>query len=489
MTSTFHGIEVNKRGLFAQQTALNTTAHNVSNANTAGYTRQRVNLEAANAIPVPGLNTATTAGQLGTGVQATEIQRMREVYLDNQYRSQNKHFGYYESKQSGLTQIEGILNEPSDNGLQNVMDKFWQSWEDLSQNPQEASTRSVVVERALAVSDTFTALYTQLSELQNNKDEELKSKVQDVNSIATQIADLNSQINKLVPSGYQPNDLYDKRDLLIDKLSKLADTKITNAANGMVNVTIDGQPLVTEQNFNAMVATENPTTGLVDITLGGAAFTPISGSLAGIYENRSGDIPQMMNKLDILASNFTRELNKVHREGVSITDLQAGNTAKSDIPFFVDSSDASKDPTGANKISVNPLIRGNLNNIATAKPASAATGDGSNALDIAKIKYQTLAITNADGTIAATTNLDDYYRYTISELGTQSQEVQRQVENTELMTEQIESQRQSVSGVSIDEEMAEMVKYQSAYSSSARMMTTVDEMLDKLINGMGRVGL
>ncbi|MED1791112.1 flagellar hook-associated protein FlgK [Brevibacillus nitrificans] len=489
MTSTFHGIEVNKRGLFAQQTALNTTAHNVSNANTAGYTRQRVNLEATNAIPVPGLNTATTAGQLGTGVQATDIQRMREIYLDNQYRSQNKHYGYYESKQSGLTQIEGILNEPSDNGLQSVMDKFWQSWEDLSQNPQEASTRSVVVERALAVSDTFSALYTQLSELQNNKDEELKSKVQDINSIATQIADLNSQINKLVPSGYQPNDLYDKRDLLIDKLSKLADTKITNAANGMVNVTIDGQPLVTEQTSSALVATENPATGLVDITLGGAAFTPISGGLAGIYENRSVDIPQMMNKLDILASNFTRELNRVHREGVNITSLQAGSTAKSDVPFFVDSSDPTKDPTGASKIQVNPLIRGNLNNIATAKPASAATGDGSNALDIAKIKYQTISITNADGTIAATTNLDDFYRYTISELGTQSQEVQRQAENTELMAGQIEAQRQSVSGVSIDEEMAEMIKYQSAYSSSARMMTTVDEMLDKIINGMGRVGL
>lgn len=489
MTSTFHGLEVNKRGLFAQQTALNTTAHNVSNANTEGYTRQRVNLEATNAIPVPGLNTSTTAGQLGTGVQATEIQRMREIYLDNQYRSQNKHYGYYEAKQSGLSQIESILNEPSDNGLQSVMDKFWQSWEDLSQNPQEASTRSVVVERGMAVSDTFSALYTQLSELQNNMDEELKAKVQDINSIATQIADLNSQINKLVPSGYQPNDLYDKRDLLIDKLSKLADTQITNAANGMVNVTIDGQPLVTEQTATAMLATENPATGLADISLGGAAFTPKSGALAGVYEARSVDIPNMMNKLDILAANFTRELNNVHREGISLTDIKAGSTAKSDIPFFVDAEDPSKDPTGASKIQINPLITGNLDNIATAKTVNPATGDGSNALDISKIKYKSISITNADGTIAATTSLDDYYRYTISDLGTQTQETQRQAENTEMMTAQIESQRQSVSGVSIDEEMAEMIKFQSAYSASARMMTTVDEMLDKIINGMGKVGL
>lgn len=489
MTSTFHGIEVSKRGIFAQQTALNTTAHNVSNANTPGYTRQRVNLQATNAIPVPSLQSSTAVGQLGTGVEANGIQRLREIYLDNQYRSQNKHFGYYEAKQSGLSQIEDILGEPSDTGLQSVMDRFWQSWEDLSQNPQEASTRAVVVERGMAVADTFSSIYTQLSELQNNLDEELKTKVQDINSIATQIADLNSQISKLVPSGYQPNDLYDKRDLLIDKLSKMTDTQITNGTNGMINITIDGQPLVNGQTSVQMLATENQTTGLVDITIGGAAFTPQSGSLAGVYEARSVDIPNMVNQLDILATNFARELNNVHREGVSITSLNAGSTTKSDIPFFVDAADPTKDPTGANKLRVNPLITGNLNNIATAKPGNTATGDGSNALDISKIKYQTISIKNLDGTVAATTNLDDFYRYTVSDLGTQSQEAKRQAENTELMTGQIDSQRQSVSGVSIDEEMAEMIKYQNAYSSSARMMTTIDEVLDKLINGMGRVGL
>lgn len=149
MRSTFHGIEVSKRGLFAQQSALNTTGHNIANANTEGYTRQRVNMQATTGLPYVGLNTSVEPGLLGTGVNVVGIQRIREEFLDVQLRSENKHFGYWEAKSDGLLKIETIMNEPSDTGLQKVMDQFWQSWQDLSQHPETASTRAVVLQRGL----------------------------------------------------------------------------------------------------------------------------------------------------------------------------------------------------------------------------------------------------------------------------------------------------------------------------------------------------
>ncbi|TGV31007.1 flagellar hook-associated protein FlgK [Mesorhizobium sp. M00.F.Ca.ET.186.01.1.1] len=505
MRSTFHGIEVSKRGLFAQQSALNTTGHNIANANTEGYTRQRVNMQATTGLPYVGLNTSVEPGLLGTGVNVVGIQRIREEFLDVQLRSENKHFGYWEAKSDGLLKIETIMNEPSDTGLQKVMDQFWQSWQDLSQHPETASTRAVVLQRGIALQETFASLSTSLKEMQRDFDNVVRIKALDINSIAKQISDLNDQIGDVVPHGYQPNDLLDQRDVLIDKLSKMIDVKVTPANDGMVNITIDDQPLVNGRTMVEMQVAANPITGFNDITLGGAAFIPKSGSLAGVYETRgtatvtngqiqySGVIPDMIKRLDTLAANLTQQLNDAHRKGMTLTDVKAGSNAPSDIPFFVDADDPTKSPTSASKIMVNPLIAANTNNIAAATPGQTTStsfeGDGSNALEMSKIKFKVINILNLDGTQGESTSLDDYYRYMIAKLGIESQESQRMEKNSEILTGQVENQRQSVSGVSIDEEMSDMVKYQHAYSASARVMTSMDEILDKVINGMGRVGL
>ncbi|GAA4718666.1 flagellar hook-associated protein FlgK [Brevibacillus fulvus] len=516
MASTFHGIEVSKRGLFAQQTALNTTGHNISNANTEGYTRQRANMQATTGIPYVSLQSSTEAGILGTGVQVTDLQRLRDSFIDVQYRAENKDYGYWEAKASGLTQIEAIMNEPSDTGLQSVMDQFWQSWEDLSNDPASLSSRVVVRERAIAVADTLAANVDSLTQLQTDLDDKVATDAMQINSIATQIADLNTQISKLVPTGYEPNDLYDQRDVLIDKLSKMVTTTVTQTDNGMVNVMIDGQALVTGRQKSDFTAVKNATTGFYDLTLGGQAFTPLSGSLLGTMEARgiaqpdpttgnmvvTGDIPAMLQRLDALATNMAKEINDLHRTGLSLNDIQnraADPTAAlQDLPFFVDRTAATADPstktypTNAKNLMVNPAIMNSLNTIAAAQADSAGQaveGDNQNALDIAALKFKTLSITVGTSGQPESTTLDDFYRYTIAQLGVDSQEAQRMEENTELLVQQIETQRQSVSGVSIDEEMANMIQFQHAYSASARVMTSMDEILDKMINGMGRVGL
>ncbi|WP_289140227.1 flagellar hook-associated protein FlgK [uncultured Brevibacillus sp.] len=493
MRSTFHGIEVSKRGLFAQQSALNTTGHNISNANTEGYTRQRANMQATTGLPYPGMNASIEPGLLGTGVNVVSLQRLREDFLDIQYRNENKRQGYWDARFETLEKIEGIMNEPSDTGLQKVMDQMWQAWQDLSKDPTNTSARAVVRERSKAVADTFSGLYSHLKEVQGDLDNVIGVKAMEMNSLGQQIASLNRQIADVVPHGYQPNDLYDQRDVLIDKLSKMVEVKVTPAANGMVNVTVEGRDFVTGQTSAQVTTQQNAGTGLLDITMGGDAFVPTTGYLAGVNQSRGEIVPNMMQRLDVLAVNLTKEINELHRKGASLADIKNGG-APQDLPFFLDESAraGSKDyPKGAGSIVVNPAILASLDAIAVAIPGTGGTavGNNENALEIAKLKFKVLQAGTGSTDLKESSTLDDYYRYTIGQLGIDSQEALRNQKNSEIIVGTVDNQRQSVSGVSIDDEMAEMVKYQHAYSASARVMTSMDEILDKVINGMGRVGL
>ncbi|MGW9128976.1 flagellar hook-associated protein FlgK, partial [Paenibacillus chitinolyticus] len=192
MRSTFHGLEVSKRGLFAQQSALNTTGHNISNANTEGYTRQRVNMQATTGLPYVGLNASIEPGLLGTGVQAVSIQRLREEFLDIQYRNEYKRQGFWEGRLETLEKLEGIMNEPSDTGLQKVMDQMWQAWQDLAKDPTDTSARAVVRERSKAVADTFNTLTNHIQEVRTDLDNVVNVKAMEINSLGQQIASLNN---------------------------------------------------------------------------------------------------------------------------------------------------------------------------------------------------------------------------------------------------------------------------------------------------------
>jgi len=496
MRSTFHALEVSKRGLFAQQSALNTVSHNIANANTEGYTRQRANMKATTGLPYPGFDAAIEPGLLGTGVQVTDLQRIREDYLDVQYRNEFKRQGFWEARSETINKIEDIMNEPSETGLQKVMDQMWQAWQDLANDPSDQSARAVVRERAQAVVDTFNTLSTHLQEVRTDLDTVIGVKAKEINSIGQQIANLNAQIGDVVPHGYQPNDLYDQRDVLLDKLSKLTQVNVTQSTNGMVNVTIDGRDFVTGRTSVAMATQQNPDTGLLDITLGGAAFVPQNGYLAGTYQARGEIVPYYQNQLDILAVNLAKEINDVHRTGLSLSDIKGTGTS-SDLPFFVDAdasaaNAASKTyPASAAKMAINPAILASLDAIAAAQAETPTTpvGNNKNALAIASIKNKVVQAGTGANDLKESTTLDDFYRSTIGELGVDGQEAERNLLNAEMIVGTVDNQRQSVSGVAIDDEMADLIKFQHAYSAAARVMTSADELLDKVINGMGRVGL
>ncbi|MGP4040732.1 flagellar hook-associated protein FlgK [Gracilibacillus sp. D59] len=226
MSSTFNGLEVAKRALHTQQAALYTTGHNIANANTEGYTRQRVNMTQTAPYPPASRNRPEIPGQVGSGVEAGSIERIRDSFIDKQYRQENTKVGFYQTKADMMSKMESILNEPSEEGLSKSFDQFWQSLQDLSVNPEDSGARSVVKERGIALSETLNYVHNSLQEVRTNFKNEIDVDNTQVNSLIDQINQLNGQIAKIEPHGYVPNDLYDKRDKLIDELSEYVDIKV-----------------------------------------------------------------------------------------------------------------------------------------------------------------------------------------------------------------------------------------------------------------------
>ncbi|KGP91404.1 flagellar hook protein FlgK [Pontibacillus chungwhensis BH030062] len=511
MGSTFNGIEVAKRAMYAQQSALYTTGHNISNANTPGYSRQRVNFEQTAPYPPASRNRPEIPGQVGSGVEAGTIERVRESFLDAQFRGENTKAGYWSTKAEALQKMEEIMNEPSENGLSKTMDQFWQSLQDLAVNPEDSGARSVVRQRGVAVAETFNYLSSSLNGIQKDFKNQIDVTTKEINSIATQINNINNQIGEIEPHGYLPNDLYDERDRLVDDLTKLVDVKVTNIssgessldiAEGKYNIEIvgsNGQNLFKDQALvdakagtaNTLAVSDKGVNGSINsISLGTESkaaneFTSIGKFQSLVeahgYEDASGDetglYPGMITELDNMAYTFAEEFNNVHKSGQSLHEID--NSAASDIPFFTEGM-ARKGY--ASNMGVSKEIMESVSKIAAS--TSGAKGDGDNALNLAGVGSTNLDYDNT----GSASDFTSYYEGVIGEMAVQSQEARRLEGNSETLKQSVEERRESVSGVSLDEEMSNMIKYQHAYNAAARNLTTIDEMLDKVINGMGRVG-
>lgn len=522
MRSTFHGLEVGKSGIYAQQTALYTTGHNISNANTKGYSRQTANMVTSVAIPYPGMQMSKNPGQLGTGVVISDIARLRDQFLDVQYRNEVKHLGYWQARHETLSTIEMIINEPSKTGLQSVMDKFWQSWQDLAKEPEASSARAVVLERAKALIETFKAIETGLIDQQRDLNGVVEIKTAEINSITSQIRDINEQISRIEPHGYEANDLKDQRDVLIDDLSKLINVDSIQPIffgdgrnTGMIRVMSGDVAIVDGRNTAEMTVVENEETKLFDVFIGGAPINFVRGELLGILESRgqnvmgsadpgdpaidaggmynvAGIIPTVLKHIETLAVEMAERLNEVHSNGLNLDDIENERTmANADkLLFFIDREIYEKtgefrSPTDISSFMIHPDIEKSLDKIAAGKPTDNGTtyvGDGTAASDIASLKFEII-----DG-LPDTATFDDFLRNLIAKIGIQVTEADRLSKNSQILADQIEYKRQSVSGVSLDEEMANMIRFQHAYNASARTITAIDEILDKVINGMGIVG-
>ena len=480
MRSTFGGIEISKRGILTQQAALTTSGHNVANANTPGFSRQVVKMVAAEPIEALSLQRSTIPGQMGQGVMFTEVKRIRETFLDKQFANENKSLGEWTIRQDTLEKLEAIINEPSDTGLRQVLDNFWNSWQELSKQPDNLETRAVVKESALAVTDAFNHAAKQLKDLGSDLNDNVTVKVTQVNTTLKQIAGLNNEIFRVEGLGNNANDLRDQRDLLVDELSKVINVSVQEESGGY-HVKMGNQDLVVAETA----------TDFTDATASAAYPADLnSGELYGLLLSNDRYVTEYKNQLNSMVSTIVTAVNDMHKQGYTLQDppTKGGD-------FFVPITDFN---TAAETVKVSTNITDNVERIA----ASARTytdangvervvkGNNEQALNLAGIKNTKY---NFDGSgvtkiILNGGTFDEFLRAVVSEIGVQTQEASRQVSNQKVLVDQVDARRQSISGVSLDEEMADMIKYQHAYNAAARSLTTFDEMLDKVINSMGTVG-
>lgn len=519
MASTFHGLETARRSLFTTQSALNTTGHNIANANTAGYSRQVVNMTASRPIEAVGFSKSEAAGQLGTGVEASSITRVREKFLDNQYRNEYKSQGNFNVQLDSLSKLEGIVNEPSDTGLRTVISNFWNSWSDLSKNPENADGRKVVMEQTMAMVDSFNYTARQLGDLKDDLTENVEINLNTVNSITTSIAQLNGEIRRVEGLGDNANDLRDQRDLLTDELSGLINIRVEDEANGY-RITMGGTQLVQSTASTAL------DTAILNTAVASGDLN--SGAIYGTIYSRDHFVEGYISELDNLVQTMANGefeitlpkgsvlpegtvlnnvtytgtnrmltedttvtvngLNGLHQLGYSLAGEDPG------LPFFTDSTGGT---TGLNagNITLNPDIVANSNLIASSMrvvintDGSETVISGNNSLAVLFSQMRDIRFDFDAGIDENKNTVDAYFRSVVGQLGVQAAEATRMQSNQQIIVEQVESRRQSVSSVSLDEEMSNMIKYQHAYNAAARNMTMIDEILDKVINGMGRVGL
>src|SRR3954451_7640275 len=236
--STFMGLQTSLRGLLAHQQAIDTTSHNVANANTEGYSRQEASLSATDAMKVVGVG-AGGIGSLGTGVNVQQYTRIRDAFLDLQYRAQNMQVRDQQTRSTQIDQVELALSEPGDNGIASQLAKFWNGWADLSNSPDDIAARQALIEQGKNLAAAFKTVDTQLTTVKSQATAEYASLTGaggDVVSTANEIATLNAAIKQFTANGDSPNDLMDRRDNLLDKLSKLAQVRVTDLGNGSINV-------------------------------------------------------------------------------------------------------------------------------------------------------------------------------------------------------------------------------------------------------------
>ena len=650
MSGLFSTLNVGKRGLYAQQVALDVTSHNIANSNTKGYTRQRALMETTRPFGMPSMDNQVGPGQIGTGVEISKIQRVRDTFMDYQVRRETSTLGQYEARDKYLSEIEGIFNEPSDTGVSNLIGKFFDAWQEVAKHPEGSNSRTVLVNQASALASELNHTHSQLVKVKENAQESIKQATFDINNALDRVDKLNQQIMAVKVSGMEPNDLMDKRDLLLDELSEKFNVVVEQDKFGSINLkpkytkTVDGNsevanPLLVRKNPNDEVmrfsyiksielktgkkgeagtytitylqngdkdkqatfeikidseeqykrldqsriiwSTSNKNddskNGLaVDKNGGVIGKDPVNfedlalfdlkgdeyrGELKGFMtvQQDADDYIEQMNKL---AKGIAFSVNTLH-SGKDKTgtpkELKKGDKVEADyIPFFVNGEKADKNykiidgkkvlydgvniigkskidalkevldsetEITAENISVNRQIMDDVMQIKTRinddKFALAADNtkdgeqDGARALAIAQLRDKLLKIQNitkrttreefinengSNGTLNKDITLgldtitgdingmkiDSYFKDTVDKLGVQEQEAQRIVKNQGALLKEFSQRRESISGVSLNEEMANIVQYQHAYQANAKIIATTDQLLDVVINGLKR---
>ncbi|HYB22443.1 MAG TPA: flagellar hook-associated protein FlgK [Solirubrobacteraceae bacterium] len=432
---TLQGLQTALSGLIAEQTALDTTGNNIANANTEGYSRETALLEPNPPIDIAAISTLTGQGaQLGAGASVTNITRIRNVYLDAQYRAQNSALSAATEQAEVLEQAQAAFNEPTPASISAQMSAFWSAWNSLANSPTSEAAKEGVAAAGEQLARTFNELSAQLSTISTQAAEQYASLTGaggEVDTLATQIAQLGGQIRLSEEAGQTPNTMLDRRDQLLDKLSGLANVTVTEQADHTDTVSFGdaAKPLIEGTTVNWPQELTEASGGQLGALLG--------------MNGPKGALTTLQTGLDNVAETLADTVNE--------------HQAK---PFFA----------GATAATLTVAVK------AGEVQASGTEAPGGN--------EAAQAIAALRGGAA-----EQDYTKLVEQLGSFVQDVKDEQTNLQTTVTAISDQRQAVSGVSLDEEMTNLISFQRGYQASARTLTAMDEMLDTLINHTGTAGL
>lgn len=460
------GISTALQAVLTHSQVLEITEHNIANASTPGYRRQSALLAAAVPTSMNGTVLGAGAGQRGGGVTIERVQRFNLEFFDRRYRSVSAEMNNWEAQSQLLSQLEPLLAETTEAGLLPKLDQFWAGWQSLSTDPTNLSLRAVLLEDATSLTTALNRRAAEITQLRSDQNQAVTGQVNEINSLAEQVAQLNGEISRVLSVGEQPNDLLDKRDLALDQLSGLTGSVSFDQKNGEVLVSVNGHMLV--MGSEALKLETRPSaadSSVVEVAWSDhQPFAPTSGKLKGLLEVRDQVLVGQLSGLNTLASGLISQVNGFHRTGFGLNNA-------TNLDFF--------SGTDAQSLTVNPLL--DAASLAASSGASQA-GNNTIALQIAGLK-------TFKGLLAGTASLNEFYNTQITGLAVTTKRAADNSYQHGLVAQALGDQRESLAGVSLDEEAAQMATSQKAYQAAARMLTAYDDLLDLVINRMGRVGL
>jgi flagellar hook-associated protein 1 FlgK len=445
MPGLLTGLETAKRALLAQQLRLGVLSHNIANATTPGFSRQRVLLETTHPQNL-------VRGTLGTGVMVAQIRRHRDPFFDAQSRNEMGLLGQYAARSTSLLQVDSAIGEPGDAGLSAHLSSFWKSWHDLANHPRESSARAAVQGTGRALADAFRFVHSRLSQVETAINQKLALQAGDVNRLADELADLNRSIFSAESTGHEANDLRDRRDLLAEELSRLTGATAVVDSTGRMNVRLGGRFLVDRDVTNALAIDQGIPAGSPQLMWADSTrrVAGLGGELGGLLTSRD-DLIAARSELDQLALAIINQVNTHHDDGSGTLNFFTG--------------------TGAADIELTTSID---NDSGLIRAGSGASGDNSIALAIAGLDSATMSA-------LSDVSAGQYLASLVGRVGAQARMAVDLAETQSQVLQQVENQRQAISGVALDEEAAELMVAQRAFQAAAKVIDTLDSMLEVVI--------
>jgi len=475
-------LSIARSALMTQQTALQVISQNIANAQTPGYSRQEAVLQATPPVRF-------SYGSVGTGVGVATIVRKRDILLDDSYRSANGLASDSEMRRGLVTQLESVFGEPSDAGLSNALGQFWGGWSDLATSPDSGAAKAVLQQRGRQVTSLFNQFDSQISQQRVSSIDRIGTTISSINQVALQISELNGRIVTSEADGNTANDLRDQRDMKLDALSKLAGVRVIDRIDGSVSVIIGNSTLVdgiTARPLAAQLVPPVPMPAVtpsdipIKITLGNSqdGLPAVGGELKSLLDYVNNDVPGARNRLDAFAAQLVAGVNAQHVQGFVFNGSTIPGTVASN---FFDAGTVTT-PVRAATIKLDAVIAASSTRITASRDIMAPT-DNANAIALSGLRTaaNTVSFLATPSSPPETGSFDGFFRNMMTGIGVAVSGAADNATVYRSLTEQADTRRQSVSGVSTDEELTNMMRVQQSYTAASKLIKTADEMIQTLL--------